>query len=470
MLATAFFPLINALQDPLPGWPYPAVDDLRVAVVSSDMGLSWGGHPYDEGDGWPDDEIPEGCGSVGDNGQFRTYEPGKTIELLEGVISCEEGSAHCPEGWACQDIGQDGIGLCQPPGDGTYSCPELASAWSETPIDGGPNAVLNGQVACLSALGTKGCGMEQQLQAAATALYRDDQQEFVRQDSLLAVILVTDEEDCSIAYKALFLTPEIQFQQTGKVNLVCGNHPQYLYEAASFAERFFAAKDNRPGSVVVAAIMGVPIDPACLGAGDQIAGCLGHPKMQLEVVEENGGYYFAPACVRVEGEKLVTKARPGRRFVKLVEMFGEDGYAFSICDEDWRPAADEIAEMIATRLAGDCFPEQLPWDEATQTSPCQLFATFTDVPACPFPTDPGAFPIQEAYTDESDAPHIRWHCPLPRLAAPLDCDQVPDDIDGLGWYYCENPAADACPWVVRPAPEGLQAILGRPAAIRCPLE
>jgi hypothetical protein len=40
ILATSFYPLVNSLANPLPTWKYEAVDSLRLAVVTSNMGIS----------------------------------------------------------------------------------------------------------------------------------------------------------------------------------------------------------------------------------------------------------------------------------------------------------------------------------------------------------------------------------------------------------------------------------------------
>lgn len=66
----------------------------------------------------------------------------------------------------------------------------------------------NGQVnlgpqrafACMAVLGESGCGVEGQLEAARRALdgHRPENAYFLRPDSLLAVIFLTDEDDCSV--------------------------------------------------------------------------------------------------------------------------------------------------------------------------------------------------------------------------------------------------------------------------------
>jgi len=466
-LATSIFPLVNALTDPLPGWPFDPVDDLRVAVVSSDLGLQWGGNPYEYGDGWPGD-TPMGCASIGDDGEFQTYSSGKTITLQHDVIPCDESASQCPTDWECGDFTGD-VGTCQAPdGDGKNQlCPGMDAMWAETGDDD-----LAFEVACISALGTNGCGFEQQLQAAAIAIHKPDQQVFVRDGALLVVIEVSDEEDCSIESNELFAVPEIQQLAAGKVNVACVNHPQFLFSTTHLAQRLLAAKDGQPGSVVFAAIVGVPMDDVCQGTGDQITGCLDHPDMALDIQLESDAWFVEPACTRWVGDVLVTKARPGRRFVELATSFGDGGYVSSICNEDWRPAAEDIAQVIATRLEGSCFPEQLPWDADSQTAACQLFVTFTDFAVCPIPTDPDAAPILETMTDALGSPHVRLHCPLPRLATPLECAQVPPDLDGVGWYYCENPdaAPGECSWMPQVTSDALQLIIGRPAAIRCPID
>ncbi|HRI49783.1 MAG TPA: hypothetical protein PLW65_06335 [Pseudomonadota bacterium] len=63
-------------------------------------------------------------------------------------------------------------------------------------IDLGPQRAF----ACMAVLGEAGCGVEGQLEAARRALdgHRPENAYFLRPDSLVAVIFVTDEDDCSV--------------------------------------------------------------------------------------------------------------------------------------------------------------------------------------------------------------------------------------------------------------------------------
>jgi hypothetical protein len=445
ILATAFFPLINALVNPLPDWPYAPADDVRVAIVSSDMGLQWGGHPYDG-----PVEL-SGCDSDGDDGEFQTYGSGKTIDIQHDAIPCDGNGSQCPTGWSCSAAEPDQVGRClAPDGDGSdQPCPGINSTWVETPLGSGDEAVANDdlafEVACLSALGTEGCGFEQQLQAAAVALHKPSQADFVRDDALLSVLIVSDEEDCSIESEELFGVDEITDSGSKSVNLACGNNEQYLYDAAGYKETFEQVKGDRPGAVVFAAIAGVPPgagdDPsACEGSGSDLGECLDQPEMNPDVVEEDGAFYFEAACARWEGDELITRARPGRRYVELAERFDELGYAYSICREDWSPAMEDIARLIAENLAGTCYPKPLDWDPATRRAKCDVVAEFVDAEQCPFEVADGAEVLEEHWTDGDGVERTTIFCPLPQLAVDKQCSADQDQAlaGEFGWYYCEN--------------------------------
>jgi hypothetical protein len=352
ILTTAVFTLFNSLAHPLPTAANPPLDDLRVAVVSTDMGLQWGGQPYEDGDGWPG--TPP-CTASGDNGAFQTYSSGKTVQIADSTIACDESAVQCPTGWSCEEIGGDGVGVCvAPDGPGeNHPCPSPPSEPYAETTGTAPNDELAFQISCLSSLGTNGCGFEQQLEAAAKSLVRWDQLEFVREDALLAVLIVSDEGDCSIEDgPALFATTEIQDLGDGKVNVACGNHQDTLYSVAHYVDHFAGLKGGEQQAVVFGAIVGVPMDVDCEGPGNQITDCLDHPAMQLTEVTEGtpAAWFFEPACTRVEDSEELTRARPGRRFVELAQELGSRGYIYSICNADWGEAMEQFAGMIASKL------------------------------------------------------------------------------------------------------------------------
>jgi hypothetical protein len=346
MFATSVFHLINSLTAPRSGWPYAAVDDVRVAVVSSDMGVSADGAIPDE------DVTPpslQGYLSHGDDGSFQGS-GADSVTIAGGVIPCEGVAGQCPPGWECGAVdGEDGTFCLAPDGVGTVSCPALDAPFAETTA-ADPNPSLGVDVACLSSLGTAGCGFEQQLASAARATQRDDQASFFRANAGLGVVIVSDEDDCSMADPAgLFGTEEAT--DAAKLNVACGEHPEYLHSAAYYRDVFAAAKGGYVESVFLAAIVGVPADDACQGAGNTIGDCLDDEAMQLtSYVDDASGTpltKYLPACTRAEDGATITSATPGRRFVQLAEEMGDNGYVFSICNEDWIPAMDAFAMILA---------------------------------------------------------------------------------------------------------------------------
>jgi hypothetical protein len=318
-------------------------------VVTSDLGFSYG-EGENNNDNWPGSTLPDGCDAPdgqGDDGEFQDIQAG-SVTLIDNAIPCDESAAQCPDGWMCEGIDGDGIGGCQTDGSTSLGCGSLGNQWAD-------GDALPEEAACLAVQGTDGCGFEQQLSSVVRGLSRTDQSDFLRDNAGLIVLVVSDEEDCSMEDgPGLFATDEVQNQEDMMINLVCGNNPEYLYPAAHFYDALVGFKD--PGAVFFAAIVGVPYEggeaAACQGAGNEIDDCLDQDGMQLVAEQPNlpddEAWYFRPACERIAGEETVTKAFPGRRYVELAAAhFGDRGYVDSICNEDWMPAIEAIREFAA---------------------------------------------------------------------------------------------------------------------------
>jgi hypothetical protein len=147
------------LHDQVPGFlsllsALPGPPDLHVAVVSSDLGA-------------PGDSLANiGCTTQGDQGLFQSYPRGTCTDT-----TLENGSAF---------ISDDGAGNVN------YTDPN------------GIGAVLQ----CIMLLGDKGCGFEHQLASIDRALGADGvvngaNAGFLRPDALLAIIILSNEDDCS---------------------------------------------------------------------------------------------------------------------------------------------------------------------------------------------------------------------------------------------------------------------------------
>ena len=480
ILTAGFYTLINSLVNPPADWPYPAVDNVRLAVVSSDMGLQYG--DAREVTNVPTD-VPDSACSVngyrGDDGVFRSIvAEGNVVTVIGEQIPCSLDGTQCPEGYSCTD------GFCKSD-DGTdlMVCPTLSDTFVET-TSSVPNASFTAQSACLAVQGTTGCGIEQQLEAAVRGLERSENQSFIVDSHVLAVLAVSDEEDCSIKDDGLFKTND--WIGEININVACNRtaeNESHLFEVSRYREKLLAVKGDQTNAVIFAAIVGVPNgDKICQGTGAELeaAGCLDHEKMQLTVgiMEDGRTVHFNAACQRYsdDGEDLLTDARPGRRFVQTAQSFGEQGYVYSICNSNWSSAMKRIAELIAQQMKPQCFSKKLGWntldeEESAMYPGCEscgfaacdavmehvVSSDAAEAALCPDALYEGLtadertryeslITVSEVSTG-AEVTGKRISCPVPKIPAPIDCTSASawaesQFADRAGWYYCEAAQSD----------------------------
>lgn len=214
------------------------------------------------------------------------------IEVLTaGVITMDMGTGGqptptCPRA----DFGDDGISRvsawgpegCLAPFSGVLSFSDL-----DEPDD------LVRHLACAADVGADGCGLEQPLEAALKALtpsrstwttspdfvsigssgapdgldapffmntapHGDEQNAYFNQGlSALAVVLLSDDDDCSILDPALFDPAGVAYP--GDLSLRCTRYREALHPIARYATGLAQLRD-RPNRVVFAPIVGVPLD------------------------------------------------------------------------------------------------------------------------------------------------------------------------------------------------------------------
>jgi len=332
LLATAVPSLTNMLAQGINGTPL----DVRVAMVTTDMGLSYTGGTYDN-DPW---EFDMKCSGYGNNGEF----------LANTQV--------CP---AALDF--------------------LAAPGYLTPINqvtGQPdfNGFTTASACVLQNVGTMGCNFEKQLAAVPAAMGNYNQSTFLRADALTVVIVISDEEDCSVASADWYEVSELG---TAATNTACGKHPDLLEDVQTFRQNMIAIKTAATGanaaeSLMFAAITGVPAGSVCEGRGDQIGNCLdvapgvngtgtmGDPDIIEREVGSSGSVqsYFEYACIRYAegtseetGDFPITAAYPATRIVQMAQLFGEMGYIYSICNADWSPVMVQVAQAVLQRMSPD---------------------------------------------------------------------------------------------------------------------
>ena len=250
-------------------------------------------------------------------------------------------------------------------------------------------------VSCVTTLGTTGCGLEQPLEAALRAITPAEATTwtapgytpprfldpdtgaysmpgnalganagFVREESVLAVVLVTDEEDCSAADTSIFAddaTAAARFGG-GDLQLRCTRFADRSANVLHAVERYvdgLVGLRREPGLVVFSAIAGIPSDlleGASSARGLDYGAILADPRMQYAETGERENF-LRDACTTSSGS-----ADPARRVVATAAGLAERGVAVSlasICESDFGPAIDGVVARIADALNGACLPRDL---------------------------------------------------------------------------------------------------------------
>lgn len=198
--------------------------------------------------------------------------------------------------------------------------------------------------ACIGSLGVDGCGMEHPLEAARRALdpALGVNPGFLRSHAALAVIFVTDEDDCSAVDTSFFdpdpalqaafgpLTSFRCFRHGIKCNGTepaaagpysnCQPDGTKLHPIQEYEQFFRSLKPS--GKVVMAAIAG-PSNPVVVA--------MDGPQMVL-----------VASCTSANGS-----AMPGIRIKTLVERF--NGLSADICQADYTPTLRQVGLMLAAK-------------------------------------------------------------------------------------------------------------------------
>jgi hypothetical protein len=353
------------------GQDFRPVKSLHVAVVSSDMGLP--GVPPEED---PDPENRCEAGGYGDDGKFQSES--------------------------------------NPADDPSLSC-----AVSYPPIlvfkEGGDVNKIANDLACIAALGMNGCGYEMQLEASLKALWPSSPEnlsyqqkalgitffndsashcdslhkEFLRGTvyhpseperlSVLAIVVVTEEDDCSAGPRNNFEFLYKSYQLPGSeqepaaytpVNLRCYydsiNGTEFKYPVERYVSGFKALREGYEQLVVFAAITGIPpeIDESAYDSDNDgimdsaerdhyYDAILGHTDMQERI--RTDGIDLEPVCTAeyYGGYFGETVAKPARRIVQVARGFGENGVVRSICQQNFTSAMDAVIQAISRHLASD---------------------------------------------------------------------------------------------------------------------
>lgn len=270
----------------------------------------------------------------------------------------------------CTGNGDNGV--LQNAAVGTAGCPVPSDLWIKDIGDEMGNRTKNytGGLAetfsCIAQLGVSGCGFEQPLESMLLALQNTSGQNtgFLRDDAFLAVIVITDEDDCSAKDPSIFnsdmsldnISSELGFLSSFRCfefgvtcdpdsprsagprqDCVAQEGSNYMHDVSRYTDFLTNLKDD-PGKVIVAGIRG--------------------PGNNVTVALREGEPKLAPSCCTGAGvcdiNTMDGKADPAVRLDSFLAAFPNRNTATSICNENLSDALTVIATLLAEVIGNPC--------------------------------------------------------------------------------------------------------------------
>ncbi len=190
-------------------------------------------------------------------------------------------------------------------------------------------------------VGTNGCGFERGLEAMKEALSGDllggPNKDFLRSDSSLAVIIVSDEDDCG----AVGDVNELDGKDVYCYHAAKGESSTGQYEPLPPVDNYYQfllrLKNNQKPMVRFAAIVGLTppgkLDP------------------NATTIQFDAGGSVIPACTtpcdNPPCSDTLRTALPGTRYRDLVNAFGTFGFIDTICQSDFSQTMEDIAHFVS---------------------------------------------------------------------------------------------------------------------------
>lgn len=223
-------------------------------------------------------------------------------------------------------------------------------------------------VTCVALVGNEGCGVEQPLEAMLKALspaaptvwtapgydpptfaegtsgHGDGANAgFIHPDGVLAVVVLSDDDDCSVRDPSLFDGRDERWRRS--VNLRCVFHEvELLHPVSRYVDGLMQLRTD-PRRLVFAPVIGIPVDlePA-IGEPTAWDAILADPRLSQEVDPENPTE-VRPSC----DEPGAGLAYPPNRIVRLGRELERQGAAVrvaSICDEIYFDLVSDIVSRF----------------------------------------------------------------------------------------------------------------------------
>lgn len=314
-------------------------------------------------------------------------------DLRVGVVSTDMGVSSTNDTIPGAMIGQVGAGGCSGRGkNGAFVVqPNVLRAGANVnylshPRGGQPNyeGTLADALGAQVRLGAGGCGFEQTLGAMKAALGQPANTGFVRADASLAVLILSDEDDCTASTGTLFapessaLGPLQSFRcfrfgvecttNQNQVGVKSACRPRtdtdaLLDDVAEFRTALLAAKGGDERKVLVGAMVAPP-DPVEVVLKTPPGGGTAQPAL-------------GAACSYTTTQGQTASGDPAVRIAALVDNFPGRHVRETICDATLGAAASSIGSELQALIVGD----RCLWRAIAPTEGCEVVDETGDAPA-----------------------------------------------------------------------------------------
>jgi hypothetical protein len=325
--------------------------------------------------------------------------PGGLPDVHIGVISSSMGAGQ-----------EQGIANCLVGGDGGrfQFAPTSSATCAKATLNAGQTFISNiggmanytGDISdmfsCIALLGQDGCGFEHQFASVLRALGADGSpapatnNDFLRPDAYLAVILITNEDDCSAPPNTNLFdqTSQLISDPLGpldsyRCNLyghLCGGKPpprlSMMGQEVDLTGTCVSAEDGRELRVadVVTNLKKLKADPTNILVA-AIAGPPAPYKVNTVAPQLDDGTNWWPevehSCTATDG----TNGDPAIRISQWVSAFQGNGVFEDICNDSFMGSLQVIGNLLGRKLGTPCVNGKIldtqgnPWTAADTTAP-----------------------------------------------------------------------------------------------------
>ena len=351
--------------------------------------------------------------------------PGGRPDLHIGVITSDVGTKGMADAQpgpsvgsgqgAC--IGTGKAGVLQTQGSALVTGKYLSDVATSTGRDTNYTGTLADAFSAIASVGAAGCGFEQPLQAIQLALSPETTANagFLRPEANLVVLLLTDEDDCSVNHSTLFATDTtvlgpLQSFRCTRFGITCdqgGATPDEMNQVGAKSQ----CHSNESGTYLtkiadqVAFLKGLKADPRKI----MIGALVGDPTPVATELRSPGGSTtpvpaLAHSCSYTDAQAQNEVADPAVRIAELANPF-QHHVVQSVCSNLGDGLA-AIGHELSTLEGSTCLTKQIATPANCVAVDRAANGTTTPLAACPSPGQ-DCFSIDADATACPDLHHLK---------------------------------------------------------------